>query len=1837
MQQVKALSKFVPNVGSGQPQVQQEADFELIPFPEIKAAPPAAKPPQSAGAPINFSERIAALDEYVPFTEEYGAPASEGIGGFFGPLERGLTRNVFSYASNVVEFFGAHELGKSLLARGEAINAPEATGRYARPIRSLYDDPLGSLDDMLDVRRIWQELGENVPVMGAVALGGLLGAGAGFIAGGPPGAVAGAGAGARILYGLLEGGDIASDMANYEDETGEKINPILKRSLPIAVGVMNSTLGMSGIDSILKGLKIPGLRGKLIHTILAGGVEGATELGEEFVQATGQMTYREVPWPDVISRLQSSFYSGLAVGTGISVGLTPFGARKKGEPAPPPDESPAMASDIEQATVSAAPSDITQKMKEQEQLKKLEELAKPVNKTGDKAVAKVREASLVEKPVKTITFMTEQGLDLLGKAQAEFIKNPTIRGFFDSPEDLAESWAASDALVNEAMTRRAINETSSVKKSQTSTEVKAEGQVKPRPKKPERRSLAQITDEMDDRLSYLEEIHGDAVNLAAETDEIFQRLKKEASDIEEATLKQAISEKAKLDGKSEEQAAQDLVSARLNASTQTFEQQLQSLNDKITSFHTHVTQADINLIDLTSKEKESTSILEALNALERKAPSTLKSRIDEAVQHFIASVNVLGEARRRLEAESARAALFEDQKKIERETTDEQHKWLTVFRVLGMSKDFLKNTYGYPAEFRKLFNSMNEGIVNAIKAGGEVVNNINLIIESSREAAPTVLKTERDVTEFNKVADYFVKLIQAKEQGKFQAIQKYMNEQGIIREERAVLTEAEQAPIVQRLKQLFPFLKFEGPVLPLIASRDEHVFGANINHGISWVADGARDDTVPHEAFHDLLLLLLAHGDGVAQRGLELARSQEQLVQWVGEEYAHRNAGDYVSSRQVRLRQWLREFWSRIKELFLSARLNEQDVRNLLGKAFYEGTLLERVGLNAQTLKHEALFEADETLANWLNLNKEHSELVAETAELASLQDPSLKELDGEARALGIPVDVMRKAKYQSDRIKIMEGNEGFKLVEKLTGDKGIYDRLKPEQVSPFASYFGSSEYQLLRKGFTRAAGLVGKVIERSLLHSFQARQDVAGFNLFRSGKLKVAHPEKLRWAVQQVYNNNADKIPEFNLRNAAEGLVRYFKEIRDAYVESRLEILQYKTVAKGKPWLVVALKRLMEGAEPVNLVAELGIKNKKDIRTLTALYRRFNNVRHWGIDEFITNIEPGRFSVVDLTGSIIGVSETYEGAVKLARKFLERPGVQLTETKDENGNVKFVKSEFEELEVAISTDIRPPSPDQARLNKLKGRDNLLEVMDIYASRMRKIIALDPIYEQIKFEMAKNPNEFPESVAKIMHRTMRDAKGNYWLGDQILDSFLDRKLPKVSAVLNKEGRAYSRLVSGARLFTTNIKLGYRVIAPTINFLGGTFQHTWAKVGSRYLVEAVQFVRSGEGRQLIKDEELYLGRGRIVEEMEYQYERVQLWKPLGLFQKAEKINVEIGFAANYLMARRDYKMDDVTAREHARRAIRFQQFVYNVASLPPVLRSPTGRIIGQFKTYLIKEIEFINSLRGKEIPRYLAATFAIGGLRGVTYAIKTVPLIWLMGGLLGQWDKWLNSMPKDAPQWARTMRAFVQRGVPGLFGGDVAAPAVIQLPQEPEELLGPFIGDVLAFFGDVVKPIFQGQGYALQDFAQLVRYKVPALNYFWQVTDTFIGDGKLYDSAGRPLYDASYWDRFLLATGVTPANKSREDAIARMLKDEEATRQARVFKAQNAFFAHVMKHRSVGDFVSWLSSDSFNDVMSDLVAAGALESLEQNAKFRFIPRETQQILKARVLNRAHVIESWPGQQ
>jgi len=280
-----------------------------------------------------------------------------------------------------------------------------------------------------------------------------------------------------------------------------------------------------------------------------------------------------------------------------------------------------------------------------------------------------------------------------------------------------------------------------------------------------------------------------------------------------------------------------------------------------------------------------------------------------------------------------------------------------------------------------------------------------------------------------------------------------------------------------------------------------------------------------------------------------------------------------------------------------------------------------------------------------------------------------------------------------------------------------------------------------------------------------------------------------------------------------------------------------------------------------------------------------------------------------------------------------------------------------------------------------------------------------------------------------------------------------------------------------------------------------------------------------------------------------------------------------------MQREAFGLDHEEAKEAALHNLWFQNFTYNLTSLPHILRSPGGKLFGQFKSYMIFQTQFMSTLRGAQIPRMIAVQLALAGPRGFVYLLRSIYILGAMG-FLDNWEEWLV---KDTSLIANAL----SRGIGGLVGGDVSAAATFQVPNEEKDWLGPTLSEAVDFTTKVAIPAIQNaeravsgketKAYISDEGIDWVTGLSPLSTYYRDLYNSVIhqdfGDnGEEVDLLTR-LQKPNIWvrdsqgnkawkvgglqDRALLALGVAPVSKSQYQVLKGIwIKDTKIQRENR---------------------------------------------------------------------------------
>jgi hypothetical protein len=725
-----------------------------------------------------------------------------------------------------------------------------------------------------------------------------------------------------------------------------------------------------------------------------------------------------------------------------------------------------------------------------------------------------------------------------------------------------------------------------------------------------------------------------------------------------------------------------------------------------------------------------------------------------------------------------------------------------------------------------------------------------------------------------------------------------------------------------------------------------------------------------------------------------------------------------------------------------------------------------------------------------------------------------------------------------------LQGEGGFVDVGRGDVAYNLGEIVQPKDVLPMVDLIISPE--TLAKGNPDAEAVVSGMTEGYQKTAFE-HQD------------HLVFMDEVKYGLEKVQAEAVGKVAEGKATSTDPKVVKAAGQVRKYFDMMKEQYKNYKRVMYRKyldNQYNEGIDRVLDGKENIKEVAQdLSI----DHDVLHDYIREYQNIDNWGIDNFVTHIERGTYRFVDKEGVTVLIGVTKKHAIEKALDYLKRnPDVKklwldtsfasTTEfpTKLSRGQyynlARRLASGYEEdvrtiqetlhkngSIVAIEPTQKYAGAAMHRYGILEGEKNIFDVLPAYDYMMVKKMNLDPVLADARNILWK----LPPNLRKAMTSYVEDVKGRKTIGDH----FVDALATKVG--FGWKPFALSRAVSKIRTGVTWGKLGYRPIAGMINLAGGQ-SHTLVKTGLKYYSKAVKLSFTSEGKALLDKEAPYMGTS-FAQEATGRVSDVPLWHPMGVFQKAEIPNRHISYLANYLMGIEKYGFSEAAARQFARRSVRFQQFTYDVASLPKLMRSPMGKLVLQFKPYLIKEIEFITSLRGAEILKYIGSFLALGGVRGFVFLLKSLPVLSSLG-LLDKADTWIS---ENYPRASRGVAGLVGRGY------DVTAPATFQFPKTESDWMGAFFGDLYKFKTDVVDPYLQGETHLTEIAKKDAMGVIPALQNWDKIIDSVIDpEGWIHNERGQRMYKLDKWDRVALGIGAKPLKVSMEEVALREIAREE---------------------------------------------------------------------------------------
>lgn len=747
-------------------------------------------------------------------------------------------------------------------------------------------------------------------------------------------------------------------------------------------------------------------------------------------------------------------------------------------------------------------------------------------------------------------------------------------------------------------------------------------------------------------------------------------------------------------------------------------------------------------------------------------------------------------------------------------------------------------------------------------------------------------------------------------------------------------------------------------------------------------------------------------------------------------------------------------------------------------------------------------------------------------------------------------------------------------------------------------------------------------------------------------------------------------------LNLAAKQVRSVFEHIRDMVKEYYRKMYRRNLTAKD----LKAFEYVVDdGMHPI----AAAVKADSDFNNLMDHITAYNEIDNWGLDDFITKMELGSLRITkqeikeDKEGKetvsykTIAFAPNRRQAFKKALRILEEHPewnitLDMTREYEEALRVEVGKKHYwgiigkldkalkEEADwltgemrkekvrkavgkvITIKPNLVAPKALKERKDILQGEENIFDILPAYIGAVMKKINLDPAISDSKDYIGDGQK--PQQVRKLIENLVKDLKGTYSPLDAVADGILGMMYKSTGkAMFDQPPGQYSRMVASARQLQAYLKLGYRPITGFINAVVGNM-HTIAATSGKVWKAAIDFRKSAEGKEFIHNNKEYMGFGFAEEVAGTLKTRLSKIDPLYYHQAPEPFNREICLCANYLYAKAQ-GMDEVTATQYARRGVWFQQFTYNVGSLPRAMRGPTGRLVFQFKPYLVKELEFLSNLTRGQLIKYASMQILMFGPAAFMTILRSIPFLGLFWGF-DDLEEWMNRS-----QFHRVAHGLTGAGGSSV-GVDVSAAAAFQFPSRPEDWFGPTLSDSFRLYSNVIGPAMAGRfentlpsigrvatghfeelGYRSirrKEMFRWMRDSIPVMYYWDQLITTAISeDGSVLDDRGRPLYKPEWaWaDYVKFISGMRPLELSRARKAERFVIKEEDAREL----DKRMYVDSILDTLEAGGTLD-------EDVMQRYIeAGGSAESIREGAKARHLPPYLRRILATQKMFRPDVAE------
>jgi methyl-accepting chemotaxis protein len=251
-----------------------------------------------------------------------------------------------------------------------------------------------------------------------------------------------------------------------------------------------------------------------------------------------------------------------------------------------------------------------------------------------------------------------------------------------------------------------------------------------------------------------------------------------------------------------------------------------------------------------------------------------------------------------------------------------------------------------------------------------------------------------------------------------------------------------------------------------------------------------------------------------------------------------------------------------------------------------------------------------------------------------------------------------------------------------------------------------------------------------------------------------------------------------------------------------------------------------------------------------------YYKTKDWGKNNYITNIEIGQWKVKNADGQVVAIKETRKKARERANELAKTEG----------------KFGYKEKGFSVTPEFEKPlDPLAQREDVLQGEDDVFKALKAYSPKVRTFIEMNPMQAMINQQSEKGTLNSGE--VDVLNQMITDTKS-------VPYTFFERFFDSISSVFGRKGGFGFQSLRYARKVQAVKKLGARVVGGLINSADGMHK-IWVKNNIDLMKDAMEFIQTQDFKDLIEQEQEYLGVDFVTSSLESQY----LKKNTALLKKA----------------------------------------------------------------------------------------------------------------------------------------------------------------------------------------------------------------------------------------------------------------------------------------------------------------------------------------------------------------